>query len=147
MASKVCEELGTLMAGMAADKLFSLSGLFAVYKPKGPTSADLLNQLKAKLLAGTAGQGQGWDGVVWGEEAGLVRGGLPPCKGPAAHVEAVPSLALELLSGCLRAERAAGAAVVGPLSRAPGRGLGVQVFAPPARQQRASFPPSMLADC
>uniref|UniRef100_A0A7M4FY23 Pseudouridylate synthase TRUB1 n=1 Tax=Crocodylus porosus TaxID=8502 RepID=A0A7M4FY23_CROPO len=33
------------------DKLFSLSGLFAVYKPKGPTSANLLNHLKAKLLA------------------------------------------------------------------------------------------------
>lgn len=36
-----------------AAKLLSLSGLFAVYKPKGPTSAEVLNQLKAKLLAGT----------------------------------------------------------------------------------------------
>ncbi|KAL8187304.1 UNVERIFIED_CONTAM: TruB pseudouridine (psi) synthase 1 [Gekko kuhli] len=33
-----------------AAKLLSLSGLFAVYKPKGPTSADVLNHLKAKLL-------------------------------------------------------------------------------------------------
>nr|XP_056706438.1 pseudouridylate synthase TRUB1 [Euleptes europaea] len=36
---------------MAAAKLLSFSGLFAVYKPKGPTSADVLNHLKAKLLA------------------------------------------------------------------------------------------------
>lgn len=35
-------------------KLMSLSGVFAVHKPKGPTSAELLNRLKAKLLAGTA---------------------------------------------------------------------------------------------
>uniref|UniRef100_A0A4X2M4T3 Pseudouridylate synthase TRUB1 n=1 Tax=Vombatus ursinus TaxID=29139 RepID=A0A4X2M4T3_VOMUR len=35
----------------AATKLLSLSGVFAVYKPKGPTSAELLNQLKEKLLA------------------------------------------------------------------------------------------------
>uniref|UniRef100_A0A5F8GB39 Pseudouridylate synthase TRUB1 n=1 Tax=Monodelphis domestica TaxID=13616 RepID=A0A5F8GB39_MONDO len=35
----------------AAAKLLSLSGVFAVYKPKGPTSAELLNQLKEKLLA------------------------------------------------------------------------------------------------
>ncbi|XP_066477136.1 pseudouridylate synthase TRUB1 isoform X2 [Tiliqua scincoides] len=34
-----------------AAKLLSLSGLFAVYKPKGPTSASVLNQLKAKLLS------------------------------------------------------------------------------------------------
>lgn len=39
-------------AGRAADKLFSLSGLFAVYKPKGPTSAGVLNLLKERLLAG-----------------------------------------------------------------------------------------------
>ncbi|XP_044516117.1 probable tRNA pseudouridine synthase 1 [Gracilinanus agilis] len=38
----------------AAAKLLSLSGVFAVYKPKGPTSAELLNQLKEKLLAGSA---------------------------------------------------------------------------------------------
>ncbi|KAM9061692.1 probable tRNA pseudouridine synthase 1 [Sarcophilus harrisii] len=48
----------TAMAGAAgasrsaaAAKLLSLSGVFAVYKPKGPTSAELLNQLKEKLLA------------------------------------------------------------------------------------------------
>ncbi|NXO39733.1 TRUB1 synthase, partial [Locustella ochotensis] len=37
--------------GRAADKLFSLSGLFAVRKPKGPTSAAVLNLLKERLLA------------------------------------------------------------------------------------------------
>lgn len=37
-----------------ATKLLSLSGVFAVHKPKGPTSAELLNRLKEKLLAGTA---------------------------------------------------------------------------------------------
>lgn len=40
-------------AALAA-KLLSLSGVFAVQKPKGPTSAELLNRLKEKLLAGTA---------------------------------------------------------------------------------------------
>ena len=40
-------------AALAA-KLMSLSGVFAVHKPKGPTSAELLNRLKEKLLAGTA---------------------------------------------------------------------------------------------
>uniref|UniRef100_A0A8B9SQ07 Pseudouridylate synthase TRUB1 n=1 Tax=Anas platyrhynchos TaxID=8839 RepID=A0A8B9SQ07_ANAPL len=39
------------VAARAAQKLFSLSGLFAVYKPKGPTSAAVLNLLKEKLLA------------------------------------------------------------------------------------------------
>lgn len=34
-----------------ATKLLSLSGVFAVRKPKGPTSAELLNRLKQKLLA------------------------------------------------------------------------------------------------
>ncbi|XP_036919724.1 probable tRNA pseudouridine synthase 1 isoform X1 [Sturnira hondurensis] len=34
-----------------ANKLLSLSGVFAVHKPKGPTSAELLNRLKEKLLA------------------------------------------------------------------------------------------------
>ncbi|XP_060097549.1 pseudouridylate synthase TRUB1 isoform X2 [Heteronotia binoei] len=34
-----------------AAKLLSFSGLFAVHKPKGPTSADVLNRLKAMLLA------------------------------------------------------------------------------------------------
>ncbi|KAJ1067014.1 hypothetical protein K5549_012373 [Capra hircus] len=33
-----------------ATKLLSLSGVFAVHKPKGPTSAELLNRLKEKLL-------------------------------------------------------------------------------------------------
>ncbi|XP_074151789.1 pseudouridylate synthase TRUB1 isoform X3 [Sminthopsis crassicaudata] len=42
----------------AAAKLLSLSGVFAVYKPKGPTSAELLNQLKEKLLA-VVGIGKG----------------------------------------------------------------------------------------
>lgn len=31
--------------------MLSLSGVFAVHKPKGPTSAELLNRLKEKLLA------------------------------------------------------------------------------------------------
>ncbi|MEJ1270952.1 hypothetical protein NN561_001782 [Cricetulus griseus] len=39
-------------AALAA-KLLSLSGVFAVHKPKGPTSAELLNRLKEKLLAGS----------------------------------------------------------------------------------------------
>ncbi|XP_032047123.1 probable tRNA pseudouridine synthase 1 [Aythya fuligula] len=39
------------VAARAAQKLFSLSGLFAVYKPKGPTSAAVLNLLKERLLA------------------------------------------------------------------------------------------------
>ncbi|KAM8781770.1 pseudouridylate synthase TRUB1 [Rhynchonycteris naso] len=37
--------------GAMATKLLSLSGVFAVHKPKGPTSAELLNRLKEKLLA------------------------------------------------------------------------------------------------
>ncbi|XP_076419500.1 pseudouridylate synthase TRUB1 isoform X1 [Peromyscus maniculatus bairdii] len=37
-------------AALAA-KLMSLNGVFAVHKPKGPTSAELLNRLKEKLLA------------------------------------------------------------------------------------------------
>uniref|UniRef100_A0A8C5F1T4 Pseudouridylate synthase TRUB1 n=1 Tax=Gopherus evgoodei TaxID=1825980 RepID=A0A8C5F1T4_9SAUR len=51
VAEKVHGKLGHVMANPAAAKLLSLSGLFAVYKPKGPTSADVLNQLKEKLLA------------------------------------------------------------------------------------------------
>uniref|UniRef100_A0A8C0G636 Pseudouridylate synthase TRUB1 n=1 Tax=Chelonoidis abingdonii TaxID=106734 RepID=A0A8C0G636_CHEAB len=51
MAEKVHGNLGRVMANPAATKLLSLSGLFAVYKPKGPTSANVLNQLKEKLLA------------------------------------------------------------------------------------------------
>lgn len=43
---------GGSVAARAAQKLFSLSGLFAVYKPKGPTSAAVLNLLKERLLAG-----------------------------------------------------------------------------------------------
>ncbi|KAM8924133.1 pseudouridylate synthase TRUB1 [Pelodytes ibericus] len=39
------------MAGdMAAARLLSLSGLFPIYKPPGPTSAKVLGELKAKLL-------------------------------------------------------------------------------------------------
>uniref|UniRef100_A0A8D0WA31 Pseudouridylate synthase TRUB1 n=1 Tax=Sus scrofa TaxID=9823 RepID=A0A8D0WA31_PIG len=41
-----------------ATKLLSLSGVFAVHKPKGPTSAELLNRLKEKLLA-VVGIGRG----------------------------------------------------------------------------------------
>lgn len=44
--------LGALRNETVAAKLLSLSGLFAVYKPRGPTSAGVLNHLKAKLLAG-----------------------------------------------------------------------------------------------
>nr|XP_014434973.1 probable tRNA pseudouridine synthase 1 isoform X2 [Pelodiscus sinensis] len=51
MAEKVQGEMGQPVAHSAAAKLFSLSGLFALYKPKGPTSAHVLNQLKEKLLA------------------------------------------------------------------------------------------------
>ncbi|XP_048362510.1 pseudouridylate synthase TRUB1 isoform X4 [Sphaerodactylus townsendi] len=42
--------LDTVRNKTVATKLFSLSGLFAVHKPKGPTSADVLNHLQAKLL-------------------------------------------------------------------------------------------------
>ncbi|KAM4636597.1 pseudouridylate synthase TRUB1 [Discoglossus pictus] len=38
------------MAGDMASRLLSLSGLFPVYKPKGPTSAQVLNELKGRLL-------------------------------------------------------------------------------------------------
>ncbi|XP_068255322.1 pseudouridylate synthase TRUB1 isoform X1 [Nyctibius grandis] len=44
-------EAGGVVLGKSAEKLFSLSGLFAVYKPKGPTSAGVLNLLKERLLA------------------------------------------------------------------------------------------------
>ena len=44
----------TVSKASLASKLLSLSGVFAVHKPKGPTSAELLNRLKEKLLAGTA---------------------------------------------------------------------------------------------
>ena len=55
-----------------ATKLLSLSGVFAVHKPKGPTSAELLNRLKEKLLAGTAagwGPGRGEAVAVRAEAA------------------------------------------------------------------------------
>ncbi|XP_044295501.1 probable tRNA pseudouridine synthase 1 isoform X3 [Varanus komodoensis] len=39
------------MNSAAAAKLRSCNGLFAVYKPKGPTSSDVLNRLKGKLFA------------------------------------------------------------------------------------------------
>ncbi|KAM4704267.1 pseudouridylate synthase TRUB1 [Rhinophrynus dorsalis] len=38
------------MAGDVAGKLLSMSGLFPVYKPKGATSAQVLNHLKDRLL-------------------------------------------------------------------------------------------------
>lgn len=47
------------LGGRAAEKLFSLSGLFAVYKPKGATSAAVLNLLKERLLAGRRAVGLG----------------------------------------------------------------------------------------
>ncbi|XP_075468096.1 pseudouridylate synthase TRUB1 [Ascaphus truei] len=40
------------MAGDRASKLLALSGLFPVYKAKGPTSAQVLSELKGKLLRG-----------------------------------------------------------------------------------------------
>lgn len=46
------------MDGMAAvnnaslTKLQSLNGIFAIYKKTGPTSTDVLNTLKHKLLKG-----------------------------------------------------------------------------------------------
>ncbi|KAM6184773.1 pseudouridylate synthase TRUB1 [Rhynchocyon petersi] len=43
-------EVGDVKSAMA-NKLLSLNGVFAVHKPKGPTSAELLNRLKEKLLA------------------------------------------------------------------------------------------------
>ncbi|XP_007939784.1 probable tRNA pseudouridine synthase 1 [Orycteropus afer afer] len=43
-------EAGDFKSAMA-NKLLSLNGVFAVHKPKGPTSAELLNRLKEKLLA------------------------------------------------------------------------------------------------
>ena len=63
-----------------ATKLLSLSGVFAVHKPKGPTSAELLNQLKEKLLAGTAagwGPGGGHAVAVRAEAAQSTLGVLP----------------------------------------------------------------------
>ncbi|XP_039565031.1 probable tRNA pseudouridine synthase 1 isoform X2 [Passer montanus] len=52
-------EAGGSALGRAADKLFSLSGLFAVRKPKGPTSAAVLNLLKERLLAEAGVQTKG----------------------------------------------------------------------------------------
>uniref|UniRef100_A0A8D2J789 Pseudouridylate synthase TRUB1 n=2 Tax=Varanus komodoensis TaxID=61221 RepID=A0A8D2J789_VARKO len=43
--------LDAVMNSAAAAKLRSCNGLFAVYKPKGPTSSDVLNRLKGKLFA------------------------------------------------------------------------------------------------
>ena len=63
-----------------ATKLLSLSGVFAVHKPKGPTSAELLNRLKEKLLAGTAagwGPGGGHPVAVRAEAARSMLGFLP----------------------------------------------------------------------
>uniref|UniRef100_A0A3B3RIJ2 TruB pseudouridine (psi) synthase family member 1 n=1 Tax=Paramormyrops kingsleyae TaxID=1676925 RepID=A0A3B3RIJ2_9TELE len=41
---------GTVSQRAPLSKLQSLNGLFAVYKKQGPTSADVLNRLKEKLL-------------------------------------------------------------------------------------------------
>nr|XP_058154312.1 pseudouridylate synthase TRUB1 isoform X2 [Dasypus novemcinctus] len=49
-AARIGVETGICKAALAT-KLLSLSGVFAVHKPKGPTSAELLNRLKEKLLA------------------------------------------------------------------------------------------------
>ncbi|KAF6318011.1 TruB pseudouridine synthase family member 1 [Rhinolophus ferrumequinum] len=49
-AARTGSEARVSKAAMAT-KLLSLSGVFAVHKPKGPTSAELLNRLKEKLLA------------------------------------------------------------------------------------------------
>ncbi|XP_069844190.1 pseudouridylate synthase TRUB1 isoform X2 [Dipodomys merriami] len=49
-AARTGSEARVSKAALAA-KLLSLSGVFAVRKPKGPTSAELLNRLKEKLLA------------------------------------------------------------------------------------------------
>lgn len=57
--SMAAREARGVVLGKAADKLFSLSGLFAVYKPKGPTSAGVLNLLKERLLAGRRAAGRG----------------------------------------------------------------------------------------
>ncbi|XP_036029636.1 probable tRNA pseudouridine synthase 1 [Onychomys torridus] len=50
VASRTRSQAQVSKAALAA-KLMSLSGVFAVHKPKGPTSAELLNRLKEKLLA------------------------------------------------------------------------------------------------
>ncbi|XP_059112032.1 pseudouridylate synthase TRUB1 [Peromyscus eremicus] len=50
VASRTKSQAQVSKAALAA-KLMSLSGVFAVHKPKGPTSAELLNRLKEKLLA------------------------------------------------------------------------------------------------
>ncbi|MBN3326520.1 TRUB1 synthase, partial [Atractosteus spatula] len=42
--------VGSIVTAQKAAKLQSLNGLFAVYKKQGPTSADVLNVLKEKLL-------------------------------------------------------------------------------------------------
>ncbi|XP_053167995.1 pseudouridylate synthase TRUB1 isoform X2 [Hemicordylus capensis] len=50
MAGTVQGVLGAVTSKTVAAKLLSLNGLFAVYKPKGTTSAAVLNQLREKLL-------------------------------------------------------------------------------------------------
>ncbi|XP_052570101.1 pseudouridylate synthase TRUB1 isoform X4 [Peromyscus californicus insignis] len=57
VASRTRSQAQVSKAALAA-KLMSLSGVFAVHKPKGPTSAELLNRLKEKLLA-VVGIGRG----------------------------------------------------------------------------------------
>lgn len=87
-------EAGGAALGRAADKLFSLSGLFAVRKPKGPTSAAVLNLLKERLLAGErrrpgrhvrrvrARRALPGAAVGWGQVCAVlgVRGLQPPAK-------------------------------------------------------------------
>ncbi|KAL1788282.1 putative tRNA pseudouridine synthase 1 [Sigmodon hispidus] len=50
VAARTSSQAQVSKSALAA-KLLSLSGVFAVHKPKGPTSAELLNRLKGKLLA------------------------------------------------------------------------------------------------
>ncbi|XP_054975370.1 pseudouridylate synthase TRUB1 [Sorex araneus] len=50
-SAKAAAAEGRVSKAALATKLLSLSGVFAVHKPKGPTSAELLNRLKEKLLA------------------------------------------------------------------------------------------------
>ncbi|KAK4821586.1 hypothetical protein QYF61_024445 [Mycteria americana] len=88
-------EAGGVVLSKSADKLFSLSGLFAVYKPKGPTSAGVLNLLKERLLAAMAWPRLG-NGVVPGYVLARCVELLGPCKtqrvGHAARPDSLISL-------------------------------------------------------
>lgn len=50
MAGNISNSASPLTSSLS--KLQSLNGLFAIYKKQGPTSADVLNTLKEKLLKG-----------------------------------------------------------------------------------------------